>query len=461
MKNTEAVIMDVKPYFRVRKALFMLSFVISVCVASANVHSAKISANPDTVSTFLPLQIGDTIPEYLWNLPLQVANHPGGKNVITLNDYRDKLIILDFWATWCVPCITSIAKMDTLQRTFEHEELVILPVTYEPASKAAPVFVKNGWHLPTIVGDTLLKRLFPHKTVPHHVWIQRGEAIAMTYPEYATPENFRLAIENQPLRFLMKDGHLTNAEVPIVQVPLYQSSISKRTAGNHAGFTKRDNELVASNLDIESLFRCAYFEQIPYSGWINRVFVEVDSAKRPFFERPVPSVSGTYDLDSLWFEWRNENTYCYRLTTHFPYGKSRLAEIMQADLNQFFSLYLNVVGKIERRVIPCLALHAISKNDQLVNLNNAGKGHKDDAVLFQHQSMGDFIERLASINRKLSTPLVDETGYTGAVAIELQGDLRDIAHLNSELARYGLKLIEEDHEIEVLVIADCNKNRTD
>src|SRR5690606_33195356 len=45
-----------------------------------------------------PLQIGDTIPEALWSLPLQVINHPEGKDTITLNDYRDKkLIILDFW----------------------------------------------------------------------------------------------------------------------------------------------------------------------------------------------------------------------------------------------------------------------------------------------------------------------------------------------------------------------------
>src|SRR5690606_2614148 len=99
-----------------------------------------------------------------------------------------------------------------------------------------------------------------------------------------------------------------------------------------------DNELLASNLDIESLFRCAYFEKIPYSGWINRVFVEVDSSLRPFFDRPVPSVSGKYDIDSLWLKWREENTYCYRLTTNSPFGKSRLAGIMQADLNQFFGL---------------------------------------------------------------------------------------------------------------------------
>src|SRR5690606_22197853 len=61
------------------------------------------------------LNIGDQIPDALWNTPLQVINHPDGKDYITLNDYRDrKLIILDFWATWCGSCIKNFPKLDSL-----------------------------------------------------------------------------------------------------------------------------------------------------------------------------------------------------------------------------------------------------------------------------------------------------------------------------------------------------------
>src|SRR5690606_23251256 len=44
------------------------------------------------------LRIGDPIPEAGWHMPLPVVNHPKGKDTVTLHDYRDQLIILDFWA---------------------------------------------------------------------------------------------------------------------------------------------------------------------------------------------------------------------------------------------------------------------------------------------------------------------------------------------------------------------------
>src|SRR5690606_31843548 len=78
-----------------------------------------------------PLKIGDTIPEELWSLPMQVVNHPTGKDTITLNDYRDKkLIILDFWATWCGSCIASMPYMHELE-TEMTTQVKLLPVTFQ------------------------------------------------------------------------------------------------------------------------------------------------------------------------------------------------------------------------------------------------------------------------------------------------------------------------------------------
>src|SRR5690606_538187 len=84
----------------------LLAVLTSMCLYAVKQVSAQ-QAEPaaTAVADIKPLQIGDTIPEYLWQLPLQVVNHPKGQETITLNKHRGKLIILDFWATWCVLCL--------------------------------------------------------------------------------------------------------------------------------------------------------------------------------------------------------------------------------------------------------------------------------------------------------------------------------------------------------------------
>src|SRR5690606_32513427 len=66
-----------------------------------------------------PLKIGDTIPGALWNLPLQMVKAgQEGSTTVMLKDYKGKLIIIDFWATWCTPCVAMIPKVDSLQQAF-------------------------------------------------------------------------------------------------------------------------------------------------------------------------------------------------------------------------------------------------------------------------------------------------------------------------------------------------------
>src|SRR5262252_3529632 len=63
------------------------------------------------------------VPEF------QVAKLDGGS--ITASDLRGKVVLLDFWATWCDPCKDEIPDYNALQEKYAGKDVQILGVTME------------------------------------------------------------------------------------------------------------------------------------------------------------------------------------------------------------------------------------------------------------------------------------------------------------------------------------------
>src|SRR5690606_4992724 len=96
---------------------------------------------PDTIT---PLQIGDTIPEYLWHLPLKVVNHPEHKETITLHDYKGKTILLDFLFTGCRGCIAALPVLEKASLAFDNE-VAIVAVTPEKRERVTNFLPNNSY----------------------------------------------------------------------------------------------------------------------------------------------------------------------------------------------------------------------------------------------------------------------------------------------------------------------------
>ena len=48
--------------------------------------------------------------------------------MVSLEDFRDNLVIINFWATWCAPCREEMPSLDILQSNKKIENLIIVPI---------------------------------------------------------------------------------------------------------------------------------------------------------------------------------------------------------------------------------------------------------------------------------------------------------------------------------------------
>lgn len=67
---------------------------------------------------------------------------PAGKKV-ALKDFRGKLVLLNFWATWCVPCREEMPSMERLYQRYKRQGFVILGVNVKDNKKSAISFLKE------------------------------------------------------------------------------------------------------------------------------------------------------------------------------------------------------------------------------------------------------------------------------------------------------------------------------
>ncbi len=72
--------------------------------------------------------------------------------MVPLSAYRGKVVLLNFWASWCPPCVEEMPSMDRLQRAFP-KDLVVLAVSSDPSWKDILDFFKSEGTKMTVLWD--------------------------------------------------------------------------------------------------------------------------------------------------------------------------------------------------------------------------------------------------------------------------------------------------------------------
>lgn len=82
-----------------------------------------------------------------------------GKEV-KLSDYKGKIVIIDFWATWCPPCRKGIPDLVELQKEF-NDKLVVIGISLDQQNTIkdlAPFIKQYGINYPVVLGNEKVVR---------------------------------------------------------------------------------------------------------------------------------------------------------------------------------------------------------------------------------------------------------------------------------------------------------------
>lgn len=106
-----------------------------------------------------------------------------GKSSIQLKDLRGKVVYLDFWASWCVPCRKSFPWMNQVQKKFADQGFRIIAVNLDEDSGQARAFLAKYPAEFTVAYDPKgkLAQIFKVKGMPSSYLIDRNGNMIRTH----------------------------------------------------------------------------------------------------------------------------------------------------------------------------------------------------------------------------------------------------------------------------------------
>ncbi len=78
---------------------------------------------------------------------------------VTLASYRGKVVLLNFWATWCGPCLIEMPRFEEWQRTIPGLQVIGISMDDEAAPVRA-AYAKLKVNYPVVMGDAAMGRLY-------------------------------------------------------------------------------------------------------------------------------------------------------------------------------------------------------------------------------------------------------------------------------------------------------------
>ena len=94
-----------------------------------------------------------------------LEQYGGGK--VSLTEQKGKVVLVDFWATWCGPCRAAIPQLVRIYNTYKDQGLVVLGISLDQEKDALPKFIKDyNITYPILYDDQQVAKAYDVQGIP-------------------------------------------------------------------------------------------------------------------------------------------------------------------------------------------------------------------------------------------------------------------------------------------------------
>lgn len=144
-----------------------------------------------------------TLPLLLLVLLLPLCAAAGGVQKVGVKDLRGyidaskgRVLVINYWATWCQPCVKEFPGLVNLRKAFPESELNVVGISVDYDVRPVENFLKKqDVNFPVVIDDGSIASMIAVQSIPRTVIYNRKSEKVLDHIGFISEENFRHVVQ--------------------------------------------------------------------------------------------------------------------------------------------------------------------------------------------------------------------------------------------------------------------------